>query len=302
MAEFKINGTLNTTKGVKTKGTNYILVSAAGTAIENGNEFIAAFTAAQTMSPSSGSRITIVASPGYYEFQGADFEMAEPWVDLVSLDGNRSIKIIGSYTISVTTNDVYANGVDTGTLPFKVAGDLPGVTIENCKGGDYSFGFGDGEAIGVSSKFIDCEASNYSFGYTTGKGINANASGTFIRCTSGDYSFGSGAESDASQASGIFIDCTAGGRSFGALPGSVASGQFTRCIAGDYSFGNADASGVFMYCQGGQESFGKDAGNGGTITGKLYYCRKTTGDFTEVTSPGITRLCIDGGNVENNQG
>ena len=297
MAEFKINGTLNATKGVKTKGTNYILVSAAGTAIENGNEFIVAYNAAVALGPTDYNRITIVASPGYYEFQGADFEMAEPWVDLVSLDGNRSIKIIGSYTISVTTNDIYANGIDTGALPFKVAGDLPGVTIENCKGGDYSFGFGDGEAIVVSSKFIDCEASNYSFGYTTGKSNSANASGTFIRCTSGDYSFGSGDQSDAN---GIFIDCTAGNYSFGTGPNGVASGQFTRCVAGTFSFGDTDASGVFMYCQGGDSSFGGNAG-AAAITGKLYYCRKTEGDFTTVTSPpGLIRLSIDGTNTEVN--
>jgi hypothetical protein len=299
MAEFKINGTLNTTKGVKTKGTNYILVSASGTATENATELQAAYTAAQTMSPSSGNCITIVASPGYYEFNSDDFIMNQEYIDIVSLDGNRSIKIIGSYTISVTTNNVYVNGVDTGTLPFKIDSGLS-ITIENCKGGDYSFGYDAESTIDISSKFIDCEAGSYSFAYTEAKNSPATASGTFIRCTASNYSFGSG-DSD-NIASGIFIDCTAGNYSFGANPRAVASGQFTRCIAGDYSFGDDDASGVFMYCQGGQESFGKNAGNGGAITGKLYYCRKTTGDFTEVSGSGITRLCIDGNNAENNQG
>jgi hypothetical protein len=38
------------------------------------------------------------------------------------------------------------------------------------------------------------------------------------------------------------------------------------------------------------------------LSGKLYYCRLTTGAFETVSGAGITRLCIDGDNVENNQG
>jgi hypothetical protein len=251
MAEFKINGTLNTTKGVKTKGTNYILVSASGTATENATELQAAYTAAQNMSPTGNNRITIVASPGYYEF-GSDFEMSAAYIDLVSLDGNRSIKIIGSYTILVTANDIYVNGIDTGTLPFKIDSGLS-ITIENCKGGNSSFGYTDSTSVIVS--------------------------GIFINCTAGDFSFG-GKDSEAevgSDASGTFINCTAGEDSFG--KDGTASGTFTNCIAGGRSFGGR-----------------------GVLTGKLYYCRLTAGEFHTVTEPGITRLCLDGTNTENNQG
>jgi hypothetical protein len=55
-----------------------------------------------------------------------------------------------------------------------------------------------------------------------------------------------------------------------------------------------------MYCQGGDGSFGGNVSEG-TITGKLYYCRKTEGDFTTVTSPpGVIRLSLDGDDDEIN--
>ena len=252
MTEFKINGTLNATKGAKIKGTNYILVSAAGTDVQNAAELQAAYTASAAMSPSSTNIITIVASPGYYNFAAADFEIGDEYVNLVSLDGNRSIIFNGAYTISVNADHVYVNGVDTLALPFKINSGLS-ITIENCKGG------------------------NSSFGYTVSTSVIV--SGTFINCTAGDFSFGgkdAGAEV-GSDASGIFINCTAGDDSFG--KDGTASGTFTNCIAGSRSFGGRSV-----------------------LSGKLYYCRLTSGEFQTVTEPGITRLCLDGTNTENNQG
>jgi hypothetical protein len=326
MAEFKINGTLNTTKGVKTKGTNYILVSAAGTDVQNAAELQAAYTAAAAMTPSSTNIITIVASPGYYNFDAEDFEMTDEYINLVSLDGNRSIIFNGTYAIYVRANSVYVNGVDTLSTPFKID-DLNTTTIENCKGGDYSFqngsknpvisgifincvgdanSFGDNGAT-VSGTFINCTAGNGSFGR-----VGSIVSGTFTNCTAGDNSFGySGA-----TVSGTFINCTAGDNSFG-YSGTV-SGTFTNCIGGADSFGrDGTLSGTFTNCIGGADSFGYSGtvsgtftnciggadsfGSAGTLSGKLYYCRLTAGTFQTVTFPGITRLCLDGNNDENNQ-
>lgn len=252
MPELKIRGTLNATKGAKIKGTNYILVSAAGTDTENATELQAAYTAAVAMSPTSTNIITIVASPGYYNFTEGDFEMTTPYINLVSLDGNRSIIFNGAYAISVLANYVYVNGVDTLTLPFKIDSGLS-ITIENCKGG------------------------NSSFGYTIVTSVIV--SGTFINCTGGDFSFGGkdAAAGVGSDASGTFINCTAGEDSFG--KDGTASGTFTNCIGGGRSFGGR-----------------------GVLTGKLYYCRLTSGEFQTITEPGITRLCLDGYNTENNQG
>jgi hypothetical protein len=286
MAEFKINGTLNTTKGVKTKGANYILVSASGTATENATELLAAYTAAQNMSPSSGNRITIVASPGYYEFNSYDFIMNQEYIDIVSLDGNRSIKIIGSYTIGVV-NNCYVNGVDTGTLPFKIAdGDSRNTVIENCKGGDYSFGYSSqiASTYTIEATFIDCRAGSYSFGAVVSSEEESSlavAAGTFIRCTANNYSFGSG----------------------GQFSNAIASGVFRDCRAIDFSFGSgyeSNASGLFMYCESGDGSFGGNPGGDGQITGKLYYCRKTFEKFATVNEPGVIRLSLDGDDDEIN--
>jgi hypothetical protein len=57
-------------------------------------------------------------------------------------------------------------------------------------------------------------------------------------------------------------------------------------------------TGVFTNCTGGVFSFG----GLGTLEGRLYYCRLISGSFATVSGPGVTRLCIDGNNVENNQG
>ena len=73
---------------------------------------------------------------------------------------------------------------------------------------------------------------------------------------------------------------------------ATTSGIFTNCQGGLGSFSVGDtASGTFNSCIGGEGSFG---GIGGTITGKLYYCRLTTGTFTTPTGSGKIVLGIDG--------
>ena len=307
MTEFKINGTLNATKGAKIKGTNYILVSAAGTDVQNAEELLTAYTAAVAMNPDSTNIITIVASPGYYNFDAEDFEMTDEYINLVSLDGNRSIIFNGTYTIRVNANNVYVNGVDTLSTPFKIDNNLNTTTIENCKGGDYSFQNGLKDPV-ISSTFINCVGDAYSFG-----DAGATVSGTFINCTAGNSSFGIA----GSIVSGIFRNCTAGNSSFG-YSGTV-SGTFTNCIGGEGSFGDngATVSGTFTNCTAEANSFGHVStlsgtctnctggngsfGSGGTLSGKLYYCRLTVGTFQTVTFPGITRLCLDGNNSQNDQ-
>jgi len=76
-------------------GTNYVFVSANGTESENGLELIAAYNTAKTMNPSSENRITVLAAPGYYRLP-TNLELDTEYIDLVSLDGNRSIIVSGS--------------------------------------------------------------------------------------------------------------------------------------------------------------------------------------------------------------
>jgi hypothetical protein len=359
------------------EGTQYLFVAANGTDIENAAELQAAYDLAKTMSPSATNRITVIAAPGNYNF-GSAFVMDTQYIDLVSLDGNRSIVFNGTGTISITANDVFVKGVNVLTKNFTIENNLNLLKVENCQGGDNSFGgqgiasgtfincIGGGESFGgqgiASGTFINCQGGSGSFGGTasgtfincqggdisfggvgTASGTFTNcqggdlsfggtASGTFTNCVGGDVSFGGGGDASGTftncqggnesfggvgtasgtftdcigdilsfggegQASGTFTNCQGGELSFGYF--GTASGTFTNCVGGDGSFGsNGNASGTFTNCVGGVDSFG---GNSGTLSGKLFYCRLTSGTFPTVSGSGVTVLCIDGNNAINTQ-
>lgn len=280
------------------KGESYIVVLANGTdAVANAAQLTDAYAYASAATPygspkGSKNRFTIIAAPGNYNFGSTPFTMDTPYVDLVTLDGNTSVIFNSSDlagTISITANNVFVKGIDVQNKNFTIADNLTLLKVEDCKGGNYSFGFG----VIVSGTFINCTGGSASFGSA------GTASGTFTNCVggaslSGNGSFGGGF---GGTASGVFVNCTAGSSSFGGGAGT-ASGTFTNCIGADFSFGTfGTASGTFNNC------IGVDAfGSFGTLTGKLYYCRLTSGTFQTVTAPGVTRLCLDGSNVENNQG
>jgi hypothetical protein len=299
-------------------GTNYIYVAANGTDTENATELQAAYTTAKGMSPSLTNRITIVAAPGYYNFESTAFVMDTQYIDLVSLDGNQSIVFNSSNsagTISITANDVFVKGVDVLTKSFNIATNLNLLKVENCKGGDYSFGSDPSYIITttVSGTFINCIGGVGSFGLAgTVSGIFTNCvagnssfgasgtvSGTFNNCTGGDDSFGRDG-----LCSGVFNNCTGGEKSFGTS--GTSSGTFNNCTSGSYSFGGRSGgnfSGVATNCSGRGASFGGGGAEGsGVLTGKLYYCRLTNGTFQTVSGAGITRYCLDGSNTANNQG
>jgi hypothetical protein len=269
-------------------GTNFIYVAADGTDTANATALSAAYTTAKTMSPSATNRITIIAAPGKFNFGSSAFVMDTQYIDLVSLDGNRSIIFNSSNiggTISITANNVFVKGVDVRTLKFTIANSLNLLRVENCTGGDYSFG-GNGIASGT---FNSCTGGNYSFG-----GSNGEASGTFNSCIGGAVSFGGNGE-----ASGVFTNCTGGENSFGG--NGTASGTFNSCTGGDRAFGgNGTSSGIFTSCVGGEYSFGGDLM--GTLSGKLFYCRLTLGTFATVSGSGKTVYCVDGNGDPNNQG
>jgi len=252
-------------------GTNYINVYGTGTPAANAAELQAVYDLAQTLTPngaalSTSNRIKIVVSPGTYTFT-TPFVVDAEFIDIVSLTGDADVMLDG---INVTANDVYLKGLNTGAEAFTIATNLSSLICENCIGGDSSFGYG------------------------------VIVSGTFTNCTGGINSFGY-----ANVASGVFTNCTGGDGSFGGDTGDitgVASGTFTNCIGGMASFGgySSVASGTFTNCIGGQYSFASDTG--GTLTGKLYWCRLTSGDFQTVSGTGQTRMCLAGDNTLNNQG
>ena len=94
-------------------------------------------------------------------------------------------------------------------------------------------------------------------------------------------------------------NCRGGAQSFGGS-GGTASGTFTNCIGEDNSFGGigGTASGTYTNCISGGNSFGSS----GTLSGKLFYCRLTSGTFATVSGSGRTYYCVDGNGDPNNQG
>ena len=280
-------------------GTNFIYVAADGTDTENATELSTAYTTAKTMSPSATNRITIIASPGNYNFGSTIFELDTAYIDLVSLDGNRSVifnaPLVGptypNYwlgSIAISANNVYLKGVDVLTKGLIFSPNLTSVVIENSKGG---------------SNFISYDPDNFA--------SNQSLSGTFIDCEctgiEGFYSFG--------ILSGTFINCKGGNNSFSGYY-TIDNAVFENCEGGDYCFQSNKNynSAVYTNCVSGQGSF---QGNGGEIasvctncTGdllsfsnafKLYYCRLTSGTFGSIFGDGVTVLCIDGNNTINTQ-
>jgi len=263
------------------EGTNYIYVAANGTDVENAAELQAAYTTAQGMSPWYTNRITIIAAPGYYNFGSTPFIMNTDYIDLVSLDGNRSIIFNSSIPtgniILDFVQDVYVRGVDVQTKAFQVETYYPGVTVENCKGGNSSF---SSSFFNIGGKFIDCEGGDNSFGDS----LSVDANGIFINCTGGNYSFGK-------NANGTFTNCVAANYSFGYY--GNASGTFTSCKAGVRCFGFFGiASGIFENCY---SSFGEAFGYAGTASGTFKNCEGLGYSFASAgTANGFFINCIGG--------
>jgi hypothetical protein len=244
-------------------GTNYTVVPADGTPIENGSAFKSAYLEAIASTPNGEAlgfynQFYVLLSPGYYEFED-NLNLSDAWVNVVSLTGLRDVFIIGSYTLNVTAYAVYIQGIDTGELPFSTSGTSSAQVIENCKGGNYSFGYSGG-AYGT---YINCSGSLSSFGG------NSIAGGIFTNCNGGPLSFGGGY--GGTQATGIFKNCSSSSESFGGFNGT-ASGTFDACSGGNNSFGggiSGNASGIFTFCsiQGG--SFPTPT------TGRFVYCHQS---------------------------
>lgn len=324
---YKFLGLSDGTLGLKTgatistiggglKGTNYLFVPADGTDVENAQQLQEAYDLAKTMSPGPGNIMVIIASPGYYNFSTSVFEMDTQYIYLTSLDDSRSVIFNATInlldttegSINITESRIYVKGVDVQTKNFTISDNLL-IQIENCRGGDLSFGgaeFGDPELI-VSGDFIDCEGGDLSFGG------NGEATGTFINCQGGEESFG------YLSSSGTFINCVAGDFSFGFA--GFLDGQYENCKSGQGSFGSLgfvfDSNAklcesdvlsfgygsiifdsVFDSCIGGFGSFGFDYDT--LNQGRYYNCRLTDGLFTNPTSGGFVILGIDGdNNVQN---
>jgi hypothetical protein len=271
---------LGTLFGGGLSGTQYVYVAGNGTDVENAAELQAAYNTAETMSPSATNRITIIAGPGNYNFEASTFVMGTEFIDLVSLDGNRSIvfnapvnPIFGPSeqgAVYIIANDVFVKGVDVQTKQFRTNSNLNLLKVENCAGGNNSFG-----GTNASGTYINCIGGDNSFG---GAGTS---SGTFINCTGGVFSFGGGPMFPSST--GIYENCVGEDYSFGGCYiGGTSSGTYTNCKSGPYSFGyNGNVQGIYNNCIGENASW-----TNSILTGKLYFCRVTFAQSSPSPGPG----------------
>lgn len=232
------------------------------------------------------------------------------------------------------TNTVYAGTYDVNNpCAFYQALETPNSLYANCKfWGSYDYendlgSFAMAYGINNAGTYVDCEARGYS-----AFGANGEAKGSYTRCIFREPKDATGTRTHGEAfgspgASGTFVDC-----SVTSLDGAIddvvvdcfgghgtASGRFERCRCGDVGFGRT-ASGVFIDCEGGQACFGLNVASGtfercktnyglafgasGVMSGKFYYCRIALAGapFGTVSGGGLTRYCIDGDNVANNQG
>jgi hypothetical protein len=285
--------------GGNLEGANYLFVKGESIDTDNANELQDVYNKAKTMSPSIGNRITIVVGPGKYSFDTSPFQIDTNYIDIVSLDGNRSIIFNGTGSVSITANDVFIQGINVLTKSFSVASNLNLLRLKNCQGGNESFGSSNSHVL--SGTFEDCQAGNRSFGGAT----SSTVSGKFTNCVAGNDSFGW-----RSQASGTFINCIGGQDCFGGSsngnssgnfincsgligsfsPFGSASGYYENCKSGDVSFGgfSGTASGVFVNCSAGDLSFG------GTASGTFTDCTSKTISFGAVSASGNFNYCLGG--------
>lgn len=286
-------------------GSNYIFVEANGTPIQNGNYLTASYDSAKLINPSSSSLFTIILGPGYYEF-ATDFYIDTPYLNIVSLTGDRDVHITGNSTIIVCTDSAYVKGIDVGIKNFTITGSYFNTVIEKCKGGDESFG-GDltsTQNYQIFNTFIECEGGDWSF---AGGG---SAEGTFISCVGGDYSFGR-------NCYGTFKNCIGNDHSF-AWQGDIFGGLMEDCTGGINSFASVGSFGLFdlyaklINCTGVSGSFmnaGVNAVPGSAIYALVQNCRLigpaswTNQSQVLVPSPnppiggGALKNCINGDNT-----
>ena len=235
-----------------------------------------------------------------------------------SFGSGRTVTVSSIITDCTAGPFSFGNGFSTPALVT-----IDSSTFTNCTSNNDSFGAGKKVTI-INSSFDNCEGQDKSFGYTSlvtgpytfnmsstftnckggansfGAGNDLTLAGSFTNCTSLVSSFGFGTNVVTSAA---FTDCVAGAESFGSGIGCTAGGEFRNCKGGLDSFGSGDTSSKFQgtayNCQAGDNSFG---GSNLNLQGVLIGCTLTAGTFKTIDpSSGVTRLCIDGSYVLNNQ-
>jgi hypothetical protein len=238
-----------------------------------GDDFATKYAAAKALTPNgsakaAANRATLIVFPGNYSLGASAVTIDEEFVDIIGLAALRTYR--GCLPSVFLTGSTVGAGINVTANDARIFGIQTERRIDISSDKPLqvfeccrTIGNESWNAAIVSGTFINCQGQSETF---AGAGQNRNASGTFVNCTG---SFGGG---------------------FGSGQGGIASGTFINCAG---TFGSATCSGTFWHCEG---SFAPS----GNLSGKLYYCRKTSGTtFKALTAPGAIRFCIDGsGNAQ----
>jgi hypothetical protein len=294
----------------KLNSANYVTVKVTDNAITNGNNLLAAYALAKTVTPnaialSTSNRLAVILPAATYDLGTQSLILDTQYIDIVGSTSDRSKHYITSNlgaanrgTVQQTANDVklYNLTIENSNTTYSPAysstdpaayfpsTNLNLTYVENVLFTSNSTNVWSMRmVIEYSGTFIDCIGGINSF-----SGGLGTASGTFTNCTGGLESFGS-----YGTANGNFINCTGGIGSFGGS-GGAASGTFKDCTGGIGSFGGngGTASGTFKDCTGGDYSFG---GNGGTASGTFTNC--SGGDYSfggAISSTAVLTNCTGG--------
>lgn len=236
-------------------GESYIYVAGdKETELENGSDLIAKYDLISALTPygqtlSLTNKATLLIAPGVYDLGSSTIQLLTPYVNVISLTGERDVIIKANGTTAITVgNQVKIKGIKT-TKRIAVE-SLSYVEIENCEGGDYSFGVQNGMTL--LGKFTNCKGGDNSFG----AGNNLSIQATFIGCEGDSNCFGYG---NNNEIAAIFTNCTGGDNCFGYGDGLNTTATFTGCVSGNNSFGYAGTgstlAAIYKNCTGQNNCF-----------------------------------------------
>lgn len=317
-------------------GTNYIFVNANGTPSENGYAVISAYSTAKSLTPngyplSTTNRVTLLLSPGYYSFNEdslQQFFVDYSFIDFQSLSGECDVYFssINVYSGGDGIN-VRLSGIDTtknswythGAFAVSAKGtNDENIVINNCVGGNYSFG---SYSDAFKGTIQNCTAGDYSFGYVDNSvpaGINPTSVGGFIlygtfkNCTAGSYSFLSsmaGLSNIAVVNYGTIENCIAKDNSFlfseffgvsnnGNILNCSSTGVYSFCVVGNYSSSSyAENSGYIVDCSSTSYSFLVSLSNSSSTTNGGYITRCSARDYSFVVNIYTTGNNVNYGNI-----
>ena len=276
----------------KLNSANYVTVKVTDDAIANGNNLLAAYSLAKTITPNGGAlsasnRLAIILPVATYDLGTQSLSLNTEYIDIIGSTSDRSKHHIKSDVGETYYGTVMQSGNDVKLFNLTIENSNTTYTFTNSSNNPAAYfpnsnlnltyienvlfisnpshTWSMRSRIEYSGTFKDCTAGERSFG-----GLQGTASGTFTNCTGGDNSFGG----SISTASGNFTNCIGGANSFGGF--GTASGVFKDCTGGTNSFGGfGTASGDFKDCTGGDNSFG----GFGTASGDFKDCTGGIGSF-----------------------